>query len=124
MNVVDSSGWLEYFADAQNAQFFAPPIHDLTSLMVPSICIAEVFKWILREMGEENAIEAAAHMSEGLVVDLDGSIAVFAAKIGHEFKLPLADGIVLATTKLFDATLWTQDTHFDRFEKVKVVRKK
>lgn len=111
-NVVDSSGWLEYLADGDNAEFFAPAIEDPDQLVVPSISIMEVFKWVLRERGEDDALQAAALMQQGEIVDLDVSIATRAAKLGLDHKLPLADSVMLATARARDAALWTQDADF------------
>ena len=118
-NVVDSSGWLEYLADAANAEFFTPAIEDPEKLLVPSISILEVFRWVLRERGEDAALQAAALMQQGAVVDLDVSIATRAAKLGLEYKLPLADSVILATARAHDAVLWTQDADFASIEGVR-----
>lgn len=109
MNVVDSCGWLEYFADGPNAGFFAPVIEDLPELVVPSISIYEVFKRVLQQRGEGDALQAAGVLTQGEVVDLDTAVALGAARLSVELKLPLADSIMLATARAYDATLWTQD---------------
>ena len=119
MNVVDSSAWLEYFADGPNAKHFAHPIEDTERLLVPSICLLEVFKKILTEKGETNALEKAAHMHQAMVIDLDSSIALNAAKLGFTLRLPLADSVVLATARMYKAILWTQDSDFQGMEDVK-----
>ncbi|HWX43618.1 MAG TPA: type II toxin-antitoxin system VapC family toxin [Blastocatellia bacterium] len=113
MNVVDSSGWLEYFANGPNADFFAPAIEDPTSLIVPSISIFEVFKRVWQQRSESDALQAAALMQQGQIIDLDLSIALKAAKVSIDFKLPLADSIILATSLANNAILWTQDADFD-----------
>jgi predicted nucleic acid-binding protein len=113
MNVVDSSGWLEYFANGPNAGFFAPAIEDTSALIVPSIAIFEVFKRVLQQRGESDALQAAALMQQGRVVSLDASVALQAAKISVDYKLPLADSVILATAQLHNAVLWTQDSDFD-----------
>ncbi|MBM3125111.1 MAG: type II toxin-antitoxin system VapC family toxin, partial [Chloroflexi bacterium] len=56
MNVVDSSGWIEYFTRGENAHFFIPPVRDLDNLLVPAICIYEVFKRLLEERDEDAAL--------------------------------------------------------------------
>lgn len=112
-NVVDSSGWLEYLADAPNADFFAPVVEDPEHLVVPVLSILEVFKWVLRERGEDAALQAAALMQQGTVVDLDVSLAMRAGKLGLEYKLPLADSVILATAHAHEATFWTQDADFE-----------
>lgn len=124
MNVVDSSGWLEYFIDDKNADFFTPTIEDEANLIIPTISIYEVFKRILVEKGKEQALEAIAIMYGGQVVDLTREIALIAAQLSCELKLPMADSIILATARSNDATLWTQDEHFEEIEGVQYIEKK
>ena len=112
MNVVDSSGWLTYFANDANAAVFAKPIQQVDALLVPAITIAEVFKRVLQQRDEHAALQAAAHMTQGTVIALDASLAMRAGKLGHTFKLPLADSIILATAQHHQALLWTQDEDF------------
>jgi predicted nucleic acid-binding protein len=112
LNVVDSSGWLEYLANTPNAEFFATAIEDTEHLVVPTISILEVFRWVLREQGESSALQAAALMQQGQVVELDVALCTRAAKAGIENKLPLADSVIFATAQAYGATLWTQDAHF------------
>jgi predicted nucleic acid-binding protein len=124
MNVVDSSAWLSYFADDSNAAIFSQPIEELEKLIVPSITITEVFKHILRQCGDNAALEAVAHMEQGKVIALNGSLAIDAAQYGVELKLPLADSIIYATAQKFDAILWTQDADFKSLDGVKYFNKK
>lgn len=124
MNVVDSSGWLEYLADGANAGFFASAVEATHDLIVPSISVYEVFKRVLQQRGENAALQAAALMQQGRVVDLTGSLALTAAHLSVERSLPMADSIMLATAQAFDATLWTQDSDFASIEGVKYVAKK
>ena len=124
MNVVDSSGWIEYASDGENADFFERPISDQDNLLVPTICIYEVFKRVLREFGEERALEVIGQMSLGEIVELDRQIAINAAQISTELKLAMADSIILATARLRNATLWTQDEHFKDLDGVKYIEKK
>jgi toxin FitB len=119
VNVVDSSAWLEYFADGLNAGFFAPAIEATDELVVPSICLLEVFKRVCQQRGEGPALQAVAVMAQGRVVNLDSALALSAAKIGVDAKLALADGVVLATARQADATLWTQDADFDGLPNVR-----
>jgi predicted nucleic acid-binding protein len=123
MNVVDSSGWLEYFADAKNAAFFSKAIEDVAHLIVQTISLTEVFKRVLTQRGEEAAYHAIALMQEGNVVPLDSFIAIHAAKLGVRLGLPVADSIILATAHAFDATLWTQDSDFAGVEGVRYIAK-
>lgn len=121
MNVVDSSGWLEYFADGPNADFFAPAIEDVAELVVPSITIYEVFKRVFQQRGEDDALQVVAVMMQGLVVDLNSLLALYAAKISAELRLPMADSIVLATARAHDAVLWTQDADFKNIAGVQYI---
>ena len=123
MNLVDSCGWLEYYADGPNADFYAGAIEDIDNLIVPVICIYEVFRKILQQRGEAPALQAVALMHQGLVVDLSSPLALSAAKIGTELKMPLADSIILATARVHNATVWTQDAHFRDIEGVRYVGK-
>jgi toxin FitB len=121
MNVVDSCGWLEYFADGRNADFFAPAIEDGPQLIVPSICLFEVFKRLLVARTEREAVAAAAVMRHGHMVALDDRVALLAARLGVEHRMPLADSVVLATARVHDAVLWTQDADFAGLEGVRFV---
>jgi len=123
MNVVDSSGWLEYFADGENADFFAEPLADVPALIVPAISVFEVFKRVLAQRGEAAALQASALMQQGQVVPLDASLAMVAARLSHEAKLPMADSLMLATARQFDAVLWTQDADFADIPGVRYVAK-
>jgi predicted nucleic acid-binding protein len=112
MNLVDSSAWLAYFADEPTADFFAKAIEDYDLMIVPSVCIYEVFKVILRERGEDDAFSAVAAMEQGLVVDLDADLAMEAASVGLEEGLAFADSVIYTIAKKHNATIWTQDSHF------------
>jgi predicted nucleic acid-binding protein len=118
MNVVDSSAWLEYFADGPNAEEFAAPIQDADTLIVPSIALFEVFKRIRTQRDSEIALRAVSQMRRGKVVDLDADLAVAAADLSADLKLALADSIILATAREFEATVWTQDIDFEGLEGV------
>ncbi len=124
MNVVDSSAWLEYFANGPNASFFAEPIEQIDKLIVPSMSLFEVFKRILQRRDENDALQAVAVMHQGTVVDLDASVALSAARLSVENKLPLADSVMLATAREYDAVLWTQDADFEGLESVQYRKRK
>ena len=124
MNVVGFSGWLEYFAEGDNAGFFAPAIEDTDSLIVPVICIYEVFKKVLQNQGLAMAEIHVADLVKGQVVDLTTSLAMSAGMLSAEFKLPMADSIILAIAREHEATLWTQDEHFRNLPDVKYIEKK
>lgn len=123
MNVVDSSGWLEYFADAQNAKFFAKAILDAEHLVVPTISLLEVFKRVLHQRDENAALQAVAHMRQGRIAPLDAETALLAAKLGIAHKLPLADSVILATARLHGGSVWTQDADFEGLEGVHYIAK-
>ena len=123
MNVVDSSGWLEYFADGPNASVFADPLSDIDSLVVPVVSIYEVFKVLLRERGETVALQGVATMQGARVVELTATLAISAASISLEHSLPMADSIMLATARAHQATLWTQDIDFKDIQGVKYFSK-
>jgi predicted nucleic acid-binding protein len=119
VNAVDSSGWLEYFADGPNARHFEAPLERTAELVVPSICLTEVFKVIARQRSEQHALQAVALMQQAMVVDLDRDIALFAARAGLIHRLPLADSVVLATARACDALVWTQDEDFEGLDGVR-----
>jgi len=122
-NLVDSCGWLEYFADGNNADFFAQALDDTDNLIVPTLCITEVFKVLLNEKGESTAQLAILAMSKGKIVNLDADTALEAAKVGITHKLPLADSVIYATGKKLNALIWTQDKHFEKLTGVKFTSK-
>ena len=124
MNIIDSSGWLEYFADGPNASFFARPLQKTGDLVVPTVTIYEVFKVVLRQRNESDALQAVALMQQGSVVDLTAGIAIMAAKISTEQRLPMADSIILATAHTYGATIWTQDSDFEGIGGVQYIAKK
>lgn len=120
MNVVDSCGWLEYFARGPNAMFFAPALETTDgSLIVPTLCLCEVFKSILRQFTRDQALRKIAVMKQALVVPLDSTLALDAALISQELKLPMADSVLLATARAHNALLWTQDAHFEHLAGVR-----
>ncbi len=124
MNIIDSSGWLEYFADGPNASFFSRPLQKTNDLIVPTITVYEVFKSILRQRSESDALQAIALMQQGSVVDLTAGISISAAKISLEQRLSMADSIILATARTYKATLWTQDSDFEKIDGVQYVTNK
>ncbi len=123
MNIVDSSGWLEFFTDGPNAGCFAEPLNDRAQLLVPSIIIYEVFKVVLRERGENAALQAVALLRQGVVTDLTEDIALRAARLSIACKLPMADSIIFATARAYNAEIWTQDDDFKGLEGVRYFSK-
>lgn len=124
MNVVDSSGWLEYFADGPNADFFAKPIAAAADLLMPTLSIYEVLKRVLQQRGEGDALQAAALMQQGIIIELSTSLALSAARVSLGKKIPLADSVMLTTARAYGATLWSQDSDFRNVAGVKYVAKK
>ncbi|EMM78534.1 type II toxin-antitoxin system VapC family toxin [Leptospira santarosai] len=124
MNIVDSSGWLEYFSGTKRSGLFSEAIEKTDKLIVPTISLYEVFKKIYLERDENSALRAIAHMQQGTVIDLDASISIFAAKLSRDRKIPMADSIILATALKYKATLWTQDEDFIGLDRVKYFPKK
>jgi len=123
MNLVDSSGWLEYFAGSEHANFFASSIEDTENLIVSTINVYEVFKRILGQRDEHSALQAVAIMEQGHVIDLTSEISMSAAQISNEYKIPMADSMIYATARASKATLWTQDADFEGLENVQFQRK-
>lgn len=124
MNLVDSSAWLEYFADGPNTRYFAPVVKIPGLLVVPTVTLYEVFKVVLRESDENLALQACAAMQKGLLVNLDARLAIAAGKLSLLHALPMADAVILATAKEHGATLWTQDAHFKAIDGVKYFPKR
>jgi predicted nucleic acid-binding protein len=112
MNIVDSSGWLAYFADEPLASHFEKPLQDVASLIVPTITVYEVFKVVLREASEHEALQAVAAMQKGTLVHLNVSLATDAATLSLKYGLPMADSIILATGRACEARIWTSDSDF------------
>ena len=122
-NLVDSSGWIEYLSDGDNAGIYAEPLTDVDNLIVPSVCIYEVFQVTLRRRSKKDALHVAALMTRGREIPLTSSIALEAATLAHERSLAMADGIILATAQLTGATLWTQDSDFEGIPHVRYISK-
>ena len=119
MNVVDSSAWLEYFADGPNASIFAKPIEATRSLLVPSLVLYEVFKRVSLQRDEDEALRSVAVMEQGKVVDLDQATALEAARLSIQHRIAMADSIMLATAQRHRAALWTQDADFEGLAGIK-----
>ena len=118
MNIIDSSGWLEYFSDGPNAEHYLSPLNDTSSLIVPVITIYEVFKIVLRESAENEALQAIAAMQKGKIIDLNVSLAMDASKLSLQYNLPMAASIILATARAHNCVIWTQDSDFQDIEGV------
>ena len=124
LQVVDSSGWIELFVtNGPQAERFLEALDDEKSLIVPAITVFEVFKWILREHSEAQAIQAIALMQRGKVVDFDSSIAIAAAQLSHALRLPMADSIILTTARQHQARLFSMDADFKGLADVELILK-
>ena len=119
LNLVDSSGWIEYFTDGPNGGIFADPLSDASRLVVPTVSLYEVFRVVLRQRGEDDALRVAALMGRGREIPLSSALALEAARLAHEGRMAMADGIILATARLTGATLWTQDVDFEGMRHVR-----
>ena len=118
MNVVDSSGWIEFFVGGPNAGFFETPLNATDRLLVPSVIVLEVYRYVLRKEGREKALTVAAAMHQGRIINLDAGLAIDAAELGASHGLRLADSIIYASALTHEATLWTQDADFDGLDRV------
>jgi predicted nucleic acid-binding protein len=123
VNVVDSSGWLEFFAGSERAALFEPAILEVDALIVPTLSLFEVYKVVLRQRSETEALQAVTFMRQGEIVDLDGPLALSAAEHSVRHRLPMADSILLATARSRDAALWTQDRDFAGIDGVRYFSK-
>ncbi len=123
MNIVDTSGWLEYFADSPSAKHFAAAIESTSTLIVPTVVLYEVFKKVRADFGEDKAFVAVAQLKLGIVAVIDEAVALYAAKLSSDHKLPMADALIYATAQLRNATVYTQDAHFRDLPGVKYFEK-
>ena len=124
MTLIDSSVWLEYFAAGPQADQFSTVIEQVDALLVPTIVLVEVTRRVLQQGDEDAALQIAAMLHQGQVVPLDSGIALSAAQLGVAHKLPLADSIIYATAKQYQATVWTMDAHFADLPNVRYVPKR
>jgi toxin FitB len=113
MNVVDSSGWIEYFLDSPRADLFATAIEDVTKLLVPVVSIYEVHKVLSRKFPAGAVQSCLDVMRQGRVLDLTDRRAVAAADIALKHKLAMPDAVIYSVAREFDATLWTQDVDYN-----------
>ncbi len=124
MKVVDSCGWLECLAGGPNAAFFAPVLEaNDGTLVVPALCLYEVMRNMLNWTDQRQALSAVAVMKEATVVPVNTELALGAAILSSELKLPIADSIILATARSCGVVLWTQDAHFELVDGVHYIAK-
>lgn len=112
MNVVDSSGWIEYFFDSPRADLFAVAIEDVMNLLVPVVSIFEVHKVLSRKLPAGTVLSCLDVMRQGRVLDLTDKRAVAAADLATKHKLAMADAVIYSMALEFDGTLWTQDVDY------------
>jgi len=124
MIVVDSSGWLEFLTDGLLAEEYASRLKQPATVITPTIIMYEVYKHSKRLRGEEGAIDAVAAMQKTRVVPLNDELALIAADLSIEYKLPMADPIVLATAQMYEAEVVTSDSDFDGVPGVTYIPKK
>lgn len=113
MIVVDSSGWLEFLTDGPLADVYASRLRQPASVITPTIIMYEVYKHSKRLRGEDGALNAVAAMQKTHVVPLNDELALMAGDLSLEHKLPMADAIILATARLYDAEVVTSDADFE-----------
>src|SRR5947209_13509976 len=113
MTVVDSSGWLQFLTDGPLADQYATRLRLPGNVITPTIIMYEVYKHSKRLRGEDGALEAVAAMQKTRVVELNDELALIAADLSSEFKLPMADAIILATARMYEAEVVTSDSDFD-----------
>ena len=124
MIVVDSSGWIEFFADGPYAEEFASRLRQPTKVLTPTVAIYEVYKWIKRERSEDEALEAVATMKKTTVVELTEELALMAADLSLAHSLAMADSMMLATARSHHAELVTTDSGFSAIPGVTVFSKR
>jgi predicted nucleic acid-binding protein len=123
MIIIDTSGWLEYFTGGPNSNLFSTAIKNNPKIIIPTIILYELWKKISREKGEDKAIELVAQLKRYDIIPLDESLSISAAKISNDYKIPMADSIIYATAKKYNATLWTLDSDFKDLNDVKYIEK-
>jgi len=122
MKLVDSCGWLQFFTDGPLGSSYGKELSSKPEeILVPSIVLYEVFKFLLRTSGEETAIRCTAHMTQCQVVDLDATLALESAETSTQSNLAMADAIVYTISRKFDAPLITSDSDLKGLEGVKFV---
>ena len=114
MIVIDSSGWIEFFTDGPLADEYASRLRKLSAIVTPVIVIYEVYKRLKRELSEDDAVIAVSAMQRSQVIPIDQEIALTAADLSLEHRLAMADALVLATARKFQAELVTSGRDFER----------
>ena len=123
MNVVDSSGWIEFFRAGANGPLFKPVIEDRAGLLVPTIALFEVSKVLSRKLPAEVVEQCLDVMRMGRVLDLTDKRAIAASQVAAEHKLAMADAVMYAIAQEFDATFWTQGVDYEGLDGVRYCAK-
>jgi len=124
VTVIDSSGWIEFFTDGPLADEYASRLRKLATVITPVIVIYEVYKRLKRELSEDDAVIAVSAMQRSQVVLIDQELALTAADLSLEHGLAMADAIVLAAARKFQAELVTSDRDFEDIAGVTYLPKK
>lgn len=112
MILVDSSGWLQYFAEGPLAEAYAKHLEEPEAVLTPTVVLYEVYKKVRRERGEEAALLAAAQMEKTRIASLTAALALLAADLSLECNLPMLDAIVYATARSEGTKVATSDADF------------
>jgi predicted nucleic acid-binding protein len=112
MNVVDSSGWIEFFKAGANGLVFKPVIEDRHQLLVPTIALFEVHKVLSRSLPADLVKRCLDVMRLGRVLDLTDSRAIAASQVAAKHKLAMADAAMYSMAQEFGASFWTQDANY------------
>ncbi len=118
MIIMDSYGWIEYFAGGPLSDKYQKYLADPKNIITPVIVVYEVYKKIKRERGEKAALETLTHITRTNIVPLDETLAVKATDISLDFRLPMADAIVYASGVIKNCKIVTSDPHFKGLPKV------
>ena len=124
MIVLDSAGWIEFFADGRHAEHFATVLRQPSNVIAPTVAMYEVYKWFKRELNEEAALDAVATMKKTVVADLTEDIALTAADLSLAHGLAMADAMMLAFARAHHAELMTTDAGFEGIAGVTVFSKR
>ena len=125
MILIDSCGWIEYFAEGPLADAYATFIERANpeNTITPTIVVYEVYKKIKSTKGEQNALEASAQIFRTKIIELTSSLSLEAADISLTTNLGMADSIIIATAKAHKAQILTSDEHLKNIKEVKFISK-
>ena len=123
MNVVDSSGWVEYFQDSPRADFFAPAIERRSELLVPVVALYEVHKVLSRKVSADVVERFLNVMRLGRVLEITDLRAINASRAANLHGLAMADAMMYSMAQEFSATFWTQDVDYELLPDVRFFAK-